>query len=390
MYPQKKYCRVCGGEFFEKPLLHFSGMPKAAQYLPNKDDLTKEKGVNLTVYQCSGCGLVQLISEPVPYYQEVIRASGFSEAMKNFRIMQFRELVQKYSLQNKKIIEIGCGRGEYLSLLNLSGANAYGLEDSEESVNYCVANGLKVSKGFVKNSDDKLKDEPFDAFCILSFLEHLPDPNETLKGIYNNLADNAVGLIEVPNFDMILKNKLFSEFIGDHLFYFTKETLKITLALNGFEILEINDIWHNYIISAVIKKRQKLNLEDFYNYGERITKEISGFVACFETNKVAVWGAGHQALAIIAMSDLKGKIKYVVDSAIFKQGKYTPATHIPIVSPDLLISNPVEAIIVIAGSYSDEVVRIIQSKYDKNLRVSILRDFGLEEVLLHHELDFQQ
>jgi 2-polyprenyl-3-methyl-5-hydroxy-6-metoxy-1,4-benzoquinol methylase len=365
-------------------------MPKAAQYLPNKDDLTKEKGVNLTVYQCSGCGLVQLISEPVPYYQEVIRASGFSEAMKNFRIMQFRELVQKYSLQNKKIIEIGCGRGEYLSLLNLSGANAYGLEDSEESVNYCVANGLKVSKGFVKNSDDKLKDEPFDAFCILSFLEHLPDPNETLKGIYNNLADNAVGLIEVPNFDMILKNKLFSEFIGDHLFYFTKETLKITLALNGFEILEINDIWHNYIISAVIKKRQKLNLEDFYNYGERITKEISGFVACFETNKVAVWGAGHQALAIIAMSDLKGKIKYVVDSAIFKQGKYTPATHIPIVSPDLLISNPVEAIIVIAGSYSDEVVRIIQSKYDKNLRVSILRDFGLEEVLLHHELDFQQ
>ena len=96
--------------------------------------------------------------------------------------------------------------------------------------------------------------------------------------------------------------------------------------------------------------------------------------------KVAIWGAGHQALAIISLTDLADKIRYVVDSAVFKQGKFTPATHIPIVSPDVLDSDPVDAVIVMAASYSDEVARIIREKFDGKINVSILRDFGLEEV----------
>jgi len=91
----------------------------------------------------------------------------------------------------------------------------------------------------------------------LNFLEHLPDPNSTLRGIYNNLTDDAIGLVEVPVFDMILRNKLFSEFIGDHLLYFTKETLTATLRLNGFEIIDCNEEWYEYIISATVKKRRK-------------------------------------------------------------------------------------------------------------------------------------
>jgi len=54
--------------------------------------------------------------------------------------------------------------------------------------------------------------------------------------------------------------------------------------------------------------------------------------------------------------------------------------HIPIVSPEMLASDPVEAVIVMAGSYSDEVVRIIRQKFGRNINISILRDFGLEEV----------
>ena len=70
-----KHCRVCKSDFFKKPLLRYQNMPKAAQFLPDKEKVLKEKGVNLEVYQCSGCGLIQLNSDPVPYYKEVIRAA---------------------------------------------------------------------------------------------------------------------------------------------------------------------------------------------------------------------------------------------------------------------------------------------------------------------------
>lgn len=379
-YMLVRRCRVCGYKFFPKPLLGYKNMPKSAQFLPDRKSLKEDKEITLKIFQCSGCGLVQLNNPPVPYYKEVIRAAGLSEEMRNFRKKQFADFVEKFSLKGKKVIEIGCGKGEYLSIIQQSKAKAYGLEYSKESVTHCLKNGLKVSKGFIENSNFKIKNAPFDAFFILSFLEHLPDPNSTLRGIYNNLTDDAVGLVEVPNFDMILRKKLFSEFVADHLFYFTKDTLNTTLEINGFEIINCNEVWHDYIISAVVKKRKILDLSHFSKHQAKIKHEIEEYICHFKDKKVAIWGAGHQALAIISLMNLGGKIKYVIDSAPFKQDKFTPARHIPIVSPETVKSDPVDAIIVIAGSYSDEVTRIIKKKYDKNINVAILRDFGLEVV----------
>ena len=373
-------CRVCGHEFFQEPLLRYKNMPKAAQFLPDADTVESDKGVDLEVCQCSGCGLVQLSNDPVPYYKEVIRAAAFSDEMRDFRVKQFSSFIQDFSFEGKKVIEIGCGRGEFLSLMQRCGADTYGLEYSEESVVQCVKNGLKVSKGFIETSTQTLDYAPFDAFYILNFLEHLPDPNSTLRGIYNNLADHAVGLVEVPNFDMILRNNLFSEFICDHLIYFTRETLNTALRLNGFEIIDCNEVWYDYIISAIVKKREKMDISHFYKYKAQLKNEIEQYIRRFSDKKVAIWGAGHQALTIISLMSLADKIKYVVDSAPFKQGKVTPATHIPIVSPDVLESDPVDAVIVMAASYSDEVARILRKKFNRSINISILRDFGLEEV----------
>jgi 2-polyprenyl-3-methyl-5-hydroxy-6-metoxy-1,4-benzoquinol methylase len=355
-------------------------MPKVAQFLPDAATLASDQGVDLEICQCSGCGLVQLLNEPVSYYRDVIRAAAYSPEMKAFRLAQFKDFLDKYQLAGKKVLEVGCGCGEYLTLMQESGAAAYGLEHLAESVAKCQAIGLNVSQGFIASSDYQLKDAPFDAFFILNFFEHLPDPNSLLRGIYHNLAEGAVGLIEVPNFDMIVEKKLFSEFMTDHLLYFTKETLNNTLKLNGFDILASDVVWHDYIISTVVSKRPKLDLTHFYQDQEKIKKEILDFVSKFSIRKIAIWGAGHQALAIMSLADLTGKIRYVIDSALFKQDKFTPATHIPIVSPKKLISDPVDAVIIMCASYSDEVVKIIQAKYGSNIKIAVLRDFGLEMV----------
>lgn len=374
------HCRVCNHELFKKPLIQFENMPKAAQFLPGADSLQSDEGVKLDVCQCSGCGLVQIINEPVHYYREVIRAAAVSEEMQDFRRRQFSQFIDKFSLKGKSIIEVGCGRGEYLSIMNQFDIKAYGLEYADESVEHCLQSGLNVTKGFIDSSKFNLVSAPFDAFYILSFLEHLPDPNSALRGVFNNLAEGGVGFVEVPNFDMILQKNLFSEFITDHLFYFTRDTLKTTLILNGFEIIDCSEVWHDYIISATVKKRKALDISHFCELQRQIKEEINEYVDRFGNKNVAIWGAGHQSLAVISLSRLSDKIKYVVDSAQFKQGKYTPATHVPIVSPDVLKVDPVDAIIIIAGSYSDEVAGLIKHKFDGTMDVAILRDYGLEVV----------
>jgi hypothetical protein len=187
-----------------------------------------------------------------------------------------------------------------------------------------------------------------------------------------------VGLVEVPNFDMMLRERQFAEFMSDHLLYFTAATLTIALSLNGFEVIECTEEWHRYILSAVVRKRAPLDLSQLQTQHARLRDEAQAYVARFSPRRVAIWGAGHQALALLSLLDLGRSIKYVVDSAPFKQGKYTPATHVPIVAPSTLASDPVDALIIMAAAYSDEVARTVRTQFRPELNVAIWRESGLE------------
>jgi threonine dehydrogenase-like Zn-dependent dehydrogenase len=127
-----------------------------------------------------------------------------------------------------------------------------------------------------------------------------------------------------------------------------------------------------------VRKRSNVNIAAFQDKRESLKVALHQFADQYQTGGMAVWGAGHQALAAIALLDLGGKIKYVLDSAPFKQGKFTPATHVPIVPPSMLSEKPVSAVIVMAAGYSDEVVKIIQARSQINLKIAILRETHLE------------
>lgn len=368
-------CRCCKAAITEEQrILHYCDMPGMAQNFPDDTNLAQDSGTDLNLYQCPFCGMMQISGEPVPYYKDVIRASAVSDEMKSFRRKYFQDFVEKYGLIGKKLIEIGSGKGEFLSLMNETSVEGYGVEHCEEFVKICADMGLHVRQGYMESSV-LLEDAPFDGFFIMNFLEHAPDPNDFLKTIHGNLKEGAIGLIEVPNTDLIIDNLMFSEFIADHLLYFTKETLRLLLEKNGFEVLECNAVWHDYCLAAVVRKRNIINLDRFTEQQDKITKEIHAFINEYE--RVAIWGAGHQALAVIALTGIKDKVRFVVDSADFKQNKYTPGTHLRIVAPEMIEQEDVDAVLVMAASYSDEVAAIIEEKYP-GVKIAILRENQLE------------
>jgi len=67
-------------------------MPKAAQYYPEKDEFADDKGITLTICQCSSCGLVQHNLHPVAYFKEVITAASLSEKSRLSRLNQMKAL----------------------------------------------------------------------------------------------------------------------------------------------------------------------------------------------------------------------------------------------------------------------------------------------------------
>lgn len=78
--------------------------------------------------------------------------------------------------------------------------------------------------------------------------------------------------------------------------------------------------------------------------------------------------------------ELSNKVEYIIDSAVFKQGKFAPSSHVKIVEPDYFYKNPIDSILIVAPGYTDEIASIIKEKFGKNIDIRTLRSNHLEKL----------
>ncbi len=376
---KKKTCMVCGKKLFDEAVVCLYNLPASAQDLPSLNELQTDKGFDLELFQCSGCGLIQLDCEPVKYFRDVIRSCGYNDTIRGYRFEQYSRFIGMFSLQGKKIIEAGCGQGEFLDLFNAFNVDAAGLENNALLVEKARANGLRVYLGFSGGEATNIEGAPYDAFVSFNYLEHLPDPNAYLGCISRSLNDGGYGLITVPSFEYIVEEGRWYELIRDHLAYYTKESICFCLQINGFDIIDCSRSNEDSLLLTV-KKREKLEAESVTGGCSKLREQLNEYI---ESNmrfggKTAVWGASHQCFTLLAAMDMAKKIEYIIDSAPFKQGRYSPAAHIPIVSPEELRSHPVEAIIIIAPAYVHEIERIIRTQFGDKVKIAAILKNRLE------------
>ena len=388
-------CRLCEKLNSLVVILELKGMPIAAQHFLNKNEINvKDKFLDLEILQCKNCGLVQLDIDPVSYYKNVITAASISGDARKARLEQMTKLSDKYLLKGKKVIEIGCGTGAMLDIMHEAGMNAYGLEFSETSVLEGKKKNRKIIKGYLDELNT-IEDNPFDGFVCFNFLEHMPNINSFVKKMSDNLSDRAIGLITVPNLEYLLRTKSFYEFVADHLSYFTVDTITRLFEKNNFKILEHSLINNENDILLIVKKdiaskiehkNKNISILDFKNdyvEVENLINELKNISSSYKKNKkkIAVWGAGHRTLALLAISTFKD-IEYIIDSAPFKQGKFSPINYTEIVNPETLFKKPIDLLIVmLPGIYPDEVISKIK-KYKPKFEIAKLVDNKIEFINL--------
>ncbi len=376
-----KRCIACGAPLWETPLLTLDNMPASAQHMPDAQGVKEDRGLTLDLCQCMGCGLVQFDCEPVDYYRDVIRAGGFSKTMVELRRYQYKHLIDSYHLEGKKFIEVGCGQGEFLKVLSEFPVEVHGIEHDPHLVELARAQGLDVTEGFTETEDTRFAGGLYDVFLSFNFLEHQPDPSTMLQAIYRNLEDDAMGLITVPSFEYIMDHNSYYELIRDHLAYYTFETLTTLLERNGFQVEEC-EVINRDTLSVIVKKRPQMDTENLLECYVNLKREMESYMKYLDAwdKKVAIWGASHQGFTLAATTKLGEKAGYIIDSAPFKQGKFAPASHLPIVGPDHFHDHPVDAIIITAPGYTDEIAASIRQKFGTSVEVRAMRSNHLEMV----------
>ena len=342
---------------------------------------------NIKLAFCSFCTFVTNIAiepEKNQYGDRYDSSLFYSSHFQDFAIKLATSLVQRYDLHEKKIIEIGGGKVDFLSLLIDFGHN-HGLRfdpfRTKVEDNSRKANDLVGSIPDFYRQIDGSKEASF-IFCYHE-LEHMNYPKNFLVNLRNMLgySPKTHVFFAVPNALKAFENGDFTNIIYEHVSYFTAPSLVYLFSSCGFKICEVtkpkNEIFDSIYIDTTPKTRTKSSLKpELKHEADKIKNRITSFAAK-STNtiekessrikqllnkgkRVIIWGAG--ATGVTFLNILKDpRIEYAVDINPLKQGKYVPGTGQKIVEPKFLLKHQPDYIILANPAYKNEIKQIISN-----------------------------
>mgnify|MGYP001218242975 FL=1 len=272
-------------------------------------------------------------------------------------MMNMLKILKKNFSKNSKLIEVGCGKGEFLSIVKKEKYFQYQGYDSTYQ-----GNNKNIFKRYLKKTDNIQAD----VVVLRHVLEHIKEPHIFLKKMKKIFGDANI-FIEVPNYDWIIRNNAFYDITYEHVNYFSKKSLA-SIFNNQFQTrgLCFNNQYQYFLgnlknISDNFEKKYEKKKYwiylDFYKLFPKIKTTLNNIETISSKYKnIYIWGAATKGcMFLVHCSDnkkLKKKIKNAVDINKFKCGKYLPISKIKIIHKNefmkkvnssedlLLISNP--------------------------------------------------
>lgn len=367
-----KQCRLCGDN---KLVSQFTmeRAPSNISRLLREEDLASDKSIELTVYQCSGCGMVQLadILES-DFYDDYVMTVSHSPQMATYQRQQAADFVQKFDLTGKSVLEVGCGDGFYLTHLAQLEMNVSGIEPSHSFRKLATDRGIRCFEGYV-TQETPPPGGPYQAFVTRQVFEHVPDPRDFLLGIRAGLTSDAVGLIEVPSLEQALEHERFFDFFPDHLNYYSKRTLRYAIESCGFEVDSIERGMNGEYLVAYVRNVGDQNVLRIGEAIDRVSKQLREIcdASARAGKKVAFWGAGAKGITALAAAGPL-EVAYVIDSDPHKQGLHMPVSHYPIHAPCQLHEQPVDLVVLTALAYRNEIIQQLREQLQYTGEIAIL------------------
>ncbi len=377
---KSSFCRICKSSDLDE-VMRFEKAPRNIERLLEPGQLSRDRAVELHVYQCKTCAHVQLLDQlEDEYYEEYLMSHSHAKKMKEFQLKQASNFLHHFGLKDAAIFEAGCGDGQFSLILKDQGCRVLANEPSAKARAACEEKGLKTVGGYLGAGAFSTLRESFDAVVTRQVLEHVPDPNDFVAGMREILKPAGVGLVEVPSLEQAIENDRFFDFFPDHLSYFSSLALTNLFSRNGFEVVQVKRVMDGEYNEVWVKKGPRPDLENIQRAANNIAGAFRDFLGKERAagRKVAIWGAGAKGVLTLSMVDTSS-VAYLIDLDPVKKDRYTPVSHLQVSAPDRLLTEPVDTIIITAIAYKDEIMRDLKSKYSFMGKIDYLAGGQIKE-----------
>lgn len=214
------------------------------------------------------------------------------QLIKHFTIQQKVNLIQKFCSEKGNVIDVGAGTGDFLLTAKRNDWRIFGVEPSEKAREKAREKGVFLSENIGKIQKK--------ANCITLWhaLEHIPNLEETLFLLKNQLTENGILVIAVPNYKSkdaeIYKNFWAAYDVPRHLWHFSRKGLRDLLNDIGFEQIAEKPMYFDAFYVSLLSEKYKTGKMNFLhgilngirsNYHGMKTGEYSSFISIFRLKK---------------------------------------------------------------------------------------------------------
>lgn len=360
--------------------------------MSSKDEALAYPTGDLRLGFCSSCGFItNVLFDPGLHSYSALyeETQSFSACFSAFAKSLAQRMIDKYDIHNKVILEIGCGKGEFLALMCQLGDNkgigidpAYAPERNPDS----TGSRIEFIQDFYSPKYAHLK---ADVICCRHTLEHIAPTLEFMQVLRRAIADRTDTLVffELPDVMRVLHEGIFWDIYYEHCTYFAAGSLARLFRTSGFDIDDLYlDYYGQYLIITAYPSRgttrPSLDLENdmellsqaLSKFRQKCSQKIDYWLRTIrkftrDGQRVVIWGSGSKAVAFLTTLKLAEGIEYVVDINPYRHGKNMPGTGHEIVAPRFLKQYKPHKIIVMNPVYCDEIQQELD---DLNVKADLI------------------
>lgn len=345
----------------------------------NQSDARAYPRGELVLGFCNDCGFIgnlRFDSELARYTEGYEEQQSFSPRFNAFAKSLATRLIERHGLHHKTIVEIGCGKGDFLVMLcNLGDNRGIGIDPTYVPGRHSDADLKKVS--FIRDFySEKYSSYTGDMVCSRHALEHIPDTGAFMETVRRAIGDktNTVVFFELPDVERVLHECAFWDIYYEHCSYFTLGSLARLFRRTGFEVADLaKDFDGQYLLlearpstngSHATPLAEEDGVQELSEAVEKFQKNYAGTVRHWKQKiesarqkgqRCVIWGSSSKCVAFLNTIGIQDEMEFIVDINPYRQGKYLPGSGKLIVAPNFLSEYRPDVVIAMNPIYLDEI-----------------------------------